>query len=195
MLIELFEKNEETPCLFPFKETSKVKELINKMRQGNYEKVKLEKKILTLKELKTFNNNINIYNLFITNNIKMTRMTNIDAHVGIRLKLKRIELGFSQKELANSLSLTFQQIQKYEKGVNRISAGNLYKISHFLKVPIKYFFEDLDKKNIDYETYDSDSHQLKKEILTISRLLNKLENEEKRKYLINVIKDLIKFLE
>jgi len=193
MLIELFEKNDKTPCLFPFKETSKIKELIKLMRQGNYEKVKLDKKILTLKELKTFNNNIIIYNL-LTNNIKMTRMTNIDAHVGIRLKLKRIELGFSQKELGNLLNLTFQQIQKYERGVNRISAGNLYKISHFLKVPIKYFFEDLDKKNLDYETYDSDSHQLKKEILTISRLLNKLENEEKRRYLVNVIKDLIKFL-
>lgn len=68
----------------------------------------------------------------------------IDAHVGARLRLQRTLRGLSQEKLGEALGLTFQQIQKYERGSNRIGAGRLYEISRVLDVPIGYFFESLD---------------------------------------------------
>ena len=65
----------------------------------------------------------------------------IDYHVGPRLRLRRLELGMSQERLAEKLGITFQQIQKYERGTNRIGASRLHDISVALQVPISYFFE------------------------------------------------------
>lgn len=67
----------------------------------------------------------------------------IDAHVGARLRERRESLGLSQGKLGQHLGLTFSQIQKYEKGSNRIGAGRLFQIAEFLRVPVTYFFEDL----------------------------------------------------
>lgn len=68
----------------------------------------------------------------------------VDVHVGRRVRLRRRELGVSQGWLADRLGLTFQQVQKYERGANRISASKLYEIAKLLKAPITYFFEGLD---------------------------------------------------
>ncbi|OHB41384.1 MAG: transcriptional regulator [Phenylobacterium sp. RIFCSPHIGHO2_01_FULL_70_10] len=68
----------------------------------------------------------------------------VDVHVGRRGRLRRKELGVSQAWLADRLGLTFQQVQKYERGANRISASKLYQIASVLEVPITYFFEGLD---------------------------------------------------
>jgi len=68
----------------------------------------------------------------------------IDVHVGSRVRLRRVLIGMSQTELGNRLGLTFQQVQKYEKGLNRIGASRLYEISHVLGVPVTYFFEELE---------------------------------------------------
>jgi transcriptional regulator with XRE-family HTH domain len=65
----------------------------------------------------------------------------IDRHVGLRIRLRRKELGISQERLAESIGLTFQQVQKYEKGTNRIGASRLQQISHILQVPVAFFFE------------------------------------------------------
>jgi transcriptional regulator with XRE-family HTH domain len=65
----------------------------------------------------------------------------IDTHVGSRVRSRRQELGLSQEKLGDALKLTFQQVQKYEKGVNRVSASRLQQLSHILKVPVAYFFE------------------------------------------------------
>lgn len=67
----------------------------------------------------------------------------IDAHVGRRLRERREALGISQGRLGRHLGLTFSQVQKYEKGSNRIGAGRLYQIAAFLGVPVPYFFEGL----------------------------------------------------
>lgn len=67
----------------------------------------------------------------------------VDAHVGRRLRRRRTALGISQEQLGTALGLTFQQIQKYEKGQNRIGAGRLYRIAGILSVPVQYFFEGL----------------------------------------------------
>lgn len=74
----------------------------------------------------------------------MTKQPNpIDEHVGARLRLRRMALGLSQEKLGERLGLTFQQVQKYEKGANRIGASRLYHISQILEVPVQYFFDEL----------------------------------------------------
>ena len=72
----------------------------------------------------------------------------IDAHVGSRLRARRIEVGLSQTALANYLGLTFSQVQKYEKGSNRIGAGRLYHLAAILGVSVPYFFEGLDEPRL-----------------------------------------------
>lgn len=67
----------------------------------------------------------------------------VDAHVGSRIRLRRTLIGFSQEKLANALGLTFQQVQKYERGTNRVGASRLFHISRILDVPISYFFDEL----------------------------------------------------
>ncbi|MEN3402286.1 helix-turn-helix domain-containing protein [Brucella melitensis] len=66
----------------------------------------------------------------------------IDMHVGSRIRLRRNMLGLSQEKLGENLSITFQQIQKYEKGTNRVGASRLQAISSILNVPVSFFFED-----------------------------------------------------
>ena len=67
----------------------------------------------------------------------------IDAHVGRRVRLRRMLVGMSQERLGGLLGLTFQQIQKYEKGINRIGAGRLFEVAGILGVPINFFYEDV----------------------------------------------------
>ncbi|MFZ0422651.1 MAG: helix-turn-helix transcriptional regulator [Xanthobacteraceae bacterium] len=64
-----------------------------------------------------------------------------DKHVGSRVRMRRMMLGMSQEKLGDALGLTFQQVQKYEKGTNRIGASRLQQISHVLQVPVEFFFE------------------------------------------------------
>jgi transcriptional regulator with XRE-family HTH domain len=66
----------------------------------------------------------------------------VDAHVGSRVRLRRMLLGMSQERLGESMGLTFQQVQKYEKGVNRIGASRLFQISKILDIPVQFFFEE-----------------------------------------------------
>jgi transcriptional regulator with XRE-family HTH domain len=68
----------------------------------------------------------------------------IDVHVGSRLRLRRTMLRISQDKLAAELGLTFQQVQKYERAANRISASRLYQLCRILKVPISFFFEGIE---------------------------------------------------
>jgi transcriptional regulator with XRE-family HTH domain len=65
----------------------------------------------------------------------------IDKHVGSRVRMRRLKLNMSQTDLGNALGLTFQQVQKYEKGSNRVSASRLQHISQILQVPVPFFFE------------------------------------------------------
>lgn len=71
----------------------------------------------------------------------------VDRRVGRRVWEKRLELGFNQSDLARALGLTFQQIQKYEKGANRISSSRLWDVARFFQVDIGYFFEGLEDPN------------------------------------------------
>jgi transcriptional regulator with XRE-family HTH domain len=67
----------------------------------------------------------------------------VDVHVGARVRLRRTTLGMSQEKLGDAIGLTFQQVQKYERGTNRIGASRLYELSRVLDVPISFFFEEL----------------------------------------------------
>ena len=71
------------------------------------------------------------------------RPSPIDVHVGSRIRLRRTLMGMSQERLGEALGLTFQQVQKYERGVNRVGASRLYDLSRVLDVPISFFFDDM----------------------------------------------------
>jgi len=131
-----------------------------------------------------------------TNRKKMKRVTHIDEHIGKKLKLRRVNLGLSQAELGKLLNITFQQIQKYEKGVNRVSGGKIYELSKVLKVPVGYFYEgiDDDTKDSSEEYKEINYNDLNKEILVISRLLGTIESKEKKRNFLDVIKNLLKFM-
>lgn len=81
----------------------------------------------------------------------------LDIHVGKRLRVRRALLGVSQEKLAESIGLTFQQIQKYERGTNRISASRLYQFSQILDVPITYFYEQIGESADFLEDVEDDS--------------------------------------
>lgn len=75
----------------------------------------------------------------------------VDVHVGSRVRLRRTLLGMSQERLGEAVGLTFQQIQKYERGANRIGASRLFEFSRILDVPVSFFFDDMPENNRTHE--------------------------------------------
>ena len=67
----------------------------------------------------------------------------VDIHVGSRIRLRRTLLGMSQEKLGSAISLTFQQVQKYERGTNRVGSSRLYQLAKVLNVPVSFFFDDM----------------------------------------------------
>ena len=116
---------------------------------------------------------------------------NFNKHLGNKLKLRRLALGLTQTKVAKAINVTFQQIQKYEKGTNGVSSSRLIQLSKFLKVPITYFyedykdFEDINKNNLDNnddlnysfltKTFSSLSKAQKEKILQVLRNTSGLE--------------------
>ncbi len=90
----------------------------------------------------------------------------MDAHVGLRIRMARMAKGASQTELGRHLGVTFQQVQKYEKGVNRVGAGRLSDIARFLSVPVTFFYEG---SNV------SGDAQTSERLLALTRALNSEE--------------------
>jgi transcriptional regulator with XRE-family HTH domain len=131
----------------------------------------------------------------------------VDVHVGQRLRVRRSLLGYSQEKLAGLIGLTFQQVQKYERGTNRVSAGRLYEISNILEVPVNYFFEQMDASISAPNTAAygmSDNEQdgfeteapafadimTKKETLDLVRIYYLIENPDARKDIMKFIKSM-----
>lgn len=75
------------------------------------------------------------------------RTQEIDRHVGARVRERRIMMGLTQQQLADLLGVTYQQAHKYERGINRVSAGRLYEVSQVLSVPVSFFFDGLQDEN------------------------------------------------
>jgi transcriptional regulator with XRE-family HTH domain len=74
------------------------------------------------------------------------RTQDIDRHVGARVRERRIMMGLTQQQLADLIGVTYQQAHKYERGINRVSAGRLYEIAQVLSVPVGYFFDGIDEQ-------------------------------------------------
>ena len=123
-----------------------------------------------------------------------SKMNDVDHYVSQRLKMRRNLMGISQEKLANALGVTFQQVQKYERGTNRISAGRLFELSDVLETPVSYFFEGMPsglspELAEDSARYDADVFT-KKETQELLRYYYLIEDESQRKALIDLAKTL-----
>ena len=105
---------------------------------------------------------------------------NFNKHLGKKLKLRRLALGLTQTKIAKAINVTFQQIQKYEKGTNGVSSIRLLQISNYLKVPINYFFEDFSEYLINIEKSKEDHMHINYNFLI--KLYLELTNEQKLKF-------------
>lgn len=76
-----------------------------------------------------------------------SRTQDVDRHVGARIRERRIMLGLTQQQLADLIGVTYQQAHKYERGINRVSAGRLFEVAQVLSVPVGYFFDGLEQEN------------------------------------------------
>ena len=125
----------------------------------------------------------------------------IDVHVGSRVRLRRTLMGLSQEKLGEEVNLTFQQIQKYERGANRIGSSRLYQFSQILDVPVSFFFDDMSSAAQSFsdqkagvsaatkkgEPLDPDP-MVKRETLELVRAYYKISDPSVRKNLVNLMR-------
>lgn len=123
----------------------------------------------------------------------------VDIHVGQRLRLKRTILGKSQESIGKEIGVTFQQIQKYERGINRMGASRLYDFAKALGVPVAYFFEgfgdyvqpgaaELGMAEPDATAFEHDQSINNRETLDVMRAFYRIKNPAVRKKIIDLIK-------
>lgn len=120
----------------------------------------------------------------------------IDIHVGSRVRLRRTLLGMSQEKLGDALGLTFQQIQKYERGANRIGSSRLFKLSQILDVPVSFFFDDMPEaiekatsglSEAPTEPFEADQLS-KRETLELVRAYYRIDEQKVRKRMFELVK-------
>ena len=114
---------------------------------------------------------------------------NFNIHLGKKLRMRRLSLGLTQTKVAQAINVTFQQIQKYEKGTNGVSSNRLMQLSQFLKVPIIYFFEDF-KEFKDVSANDETNEDLNYSFL--SRTFSSLSRIQKDK-ILQILNNTAKF--
>jgi transcriptional regulator with XRE-family HTH domain len=123
----------------------------------------------------------------------------IDIHVGSRIRLRRNMLALSQEKLGEAIGLTFQQVQKYERGANRVGASRLHELSRVLDVPVSFFFDDLDPVRAPAlqgfsespgESFDSDPLR-KRETLELVSAYYEIEDVVLRRRLFDLVKALV----
>ncbi len=118
----------------------------------------------------------------------------IDKHVGSRVKMRRLMLGMSQEKLGDALGLSFQQVQKYEKGTNRMGSSRLQQISNILKVPVTFFFEavpgqqKLDGKSPS-STYVSD-FLATSDGLALTKAFMQIKDAKLRRHIVNLVEEI-----
>jgi transcriptional regulator with XRE-family HTH domain len=114
----------------------------------------------------------------------------IDVHVGNRVRMRRLLLGMNQETLANALGLTFQQVQKYEGGANRVSASRLSAMAEILGVPISYFFGDLrpDDASVSPEDQRWREHLQRPETIEFIRLYYAIPDQKIRRQFLEMTK-------
>ncbi len=134
----------------------------------------------------------------------MTKSPNpVDIHVGSRIRLRRMMIGMSQESLGERLGLTFQQVQKYEKGANRVGASRLFAISRILEVPVEFFFADM-PESISESAGSSPKAGMREpdetsfvmdfvsssEGLQLNTAFKKIGNQETRRKIVDLVKTL-----
>jgi transcriptional regulator with XRE-family HTH domain len=137
----------------------------------------------------------------LANGEKESRPSPIDVHVGSRIRLRRTLLGMSQERLGEALGLTFQQVQKYERGVNRVGASRLFDLARVLDVPISFFFDDLSdsgnatsgRRAVGFEQSQdafSDETLNRRETLELVRAYYRISDPAVRKRVFELIKSM-----
>ena len=105
---------------------------------------------------------------------------NFNKHLGSKLRMRRLALGLTQTKVAQAINVTFQQIQKYEKGTNGVSSIRLLQLSNYLRVPINYFFEDYSEYLINIEKSKEGHVNVNYNFLV--KLYSELNNDQKLKF-------------
>ena len=100
---------------------------------------------------------------------------NFNIHLGKKLRVRRLSLGLTQTKVAQAINVTFQQIQKYEKGTNGVSSSRLMQLSQFLKVPVTYFYEEYK----DYKNIQSSNSKEDLNFSYLSKIFSTLSKEDK----------------
>ncbi len=111
--------------------------------------------------------------------------SNLDAEIGQRVRRARLAVNMTQTELGDLLGLSFQQVQKYENGTNRISASRLWYVSCAVEVPIQYFYADLDQTDV--SDFDENA-QIALRTLRVARLIDEINESELKTMIIGLIK-------
>lgn len=125
---------------------------------------------------------------------RAAKPTQVDAHVGARVRLRRTLLGMSQEKLGEAIGLTFQQVQKYERGANRIGASRLFDLSRVLDVPVSFFFDDLDSRTPSSQGFAEPPSSFeakalsKREILELARAFDRIKSDKVRKRILELTK-------
>ena len=120
----------------------------------------------------------------------------VDLHVGIRVRGRRKHLRMSQEDLAQTIHLTFQQVQKYERAASRISASKLYEISKTLKSPIAYFFEEYEDNAQAEEFHESESERhiqdflITAEGIELAEAFPRLKSAKHRRKILDLVRTL-----
>ena len=109
---------------------------------------------------------------------------NFNKHLGNKLKLRRLALGLTQTKVAKAINVTFQQIQKYEKGTNGVSSIRLLQLANYLKVPVNYFFEDFSEYLINVDRSHEGHTNINYNFLV--KLYTELSNDQKLKFSKNL---------
>ena len=114
----------------------------------------------------------------------------VDVHVGTRVRERRTMLGLSQEKLARAFGVSFQQVQKYERGANRISASRLFQLSTILDVPITYFFEGLAGEDADAPVDEAaaDEKMMSRETLDLVRAYYRIPDQAVRKRFVDLVR-------
>ena len=117
---------------------------------------------------------------------------NFNKHLGSKLKIRRLALGLTQTKVAKAINVTFQQIQKYEKGTNGVSSIRLLQLANYLKVPVNYFFEGFSEYLINLEKSKEGHMNINYNFLT--KLYSELNDEQKIKFSKSLQSNNINFL-
>jgi transcriptional regulator with XRE-family HTH domain len=130
------------------------------------------------------------------NAFPVRKPNDVDAHVGSRLRQRRMLLGISQEQLAEMLGLTFQQVQKYERGTNRVSASRLFQLARALDTPITWFFDEMESDRGAAErekaagSAEDNDPMSRRETLELVRVYSRIDDRKVRKKLYEMAKAL-----